>query len=244
MCYMRSDFALVHLDGYIYAMGGEDLYDRTTVERYSIEQNMWECKRSCTSSFVEPRAVAVNGRILLYGCLCTWSDASINMYTLEMYNPTTNSWQKMLSETFETPYYERKPTLAVHNSECYRIVWKLVPGVKPSLDNMSSGKINVSKIKIKERGRNHRVTATLQRDEHQVDLKCHKAFCLDGKAFVYLSDNTVMNTGIDVDHLGPEGLGKKWEVSIHLFESVVPEFTFDILKLKPEECLSASLSTI
>ena len=233
MLYARTNFALVHLDGYIYAIGGKGQHDHIVgVERYSIEQNIWESKAVCLSNLEEPRTVAVNGRILLYAGVST-SDGHINMYTLEMYNPTTNSWQKMLSETFESPFYERKPTLAVHNGECYRIVWKLAPGVNPSYDNMSSGKIAVSKIKINERGRNHRVTATLQRDEHQVDLKCHKAFCLDGKACVYLSDNTVINTGIDVDDLGPEGLGKKWEFSIHSSESIVPEFTFDILKLRP-----------
>ena len=81
--------------------------------------------------------------------------------------------------------------------------------VKPSLTNYSSGKIHVNKIKIKECGRNHHVTAMLDRYEVQVDVP---QGILKGKVFVYLSDNTVMHTGINVEDLGPEGLGKKWEV--------------------------------
>ena len=154
-----------------------------------------------------------------------------------MYNPTTNDWQELLFETYDMPNNARYPLLMVQGGECYRVVSKMPSGVKPSLTNDSSAKNHVNKIKIKEDGTNHRVTATFERDEVQVDLKCSRSssFCLDGKAFVYLSDNTVTNTGIDVEDLGPEGLGKKWVVSIHSFESVIPEFTFDILKLKPKE---------
>ena len=237
----RSEFALVHMDGFIYAIGGKGLYGDCTVsvERYSIEQNRWEDVASCKCYYRDPSAVAVNGRILLYGRVdhsFSWSDTSTNTHTLEMYNPTTNDWQKLLFETYDTAYFDKYPLLMVHGGECYRVVSKLPSRVKPSLTNYSSGKIHVSKIKIIERGRNHRVTARLERDEVQMDLKCSSAFCLDGKAFVFLYENTVMNTGIDVADLGPEGLGKKWEASyVNTSESVVPEFTFDILKLKPKE---------
>ncbi|XP_072018160.1 kelch-like protein 28 [Amphiura filiformis] len=229
----RSTFALVHLDGFLYAIGGKcnDGAIRS-VECYDISQNKWKSVASLKGYYALPKAVVLNGKILIYGEQVDFLGESLHSYMYELYDPGTNTWHKLATEKYWKPAFE-EPFVTVLNGKCYRIA-NQINKPKTQTDHLViGGRICVNKVTIKERSRNSLVTAVIGKKEKQVPLKCRNAFCLNGKVFVYLSDDVIFDTGIDVDDIGPNGLDEKWgKVSLNMFESIVT-FTFDILKLKP-----------
>ncbi|XP_072018161.1 uncharacterized protein [Amphiura filiformis] len=237
----RSEFALVHLDEFLYAVGGRSCDAPTSGRPLRYWRNKWMSVAPLTCNYGHPNAVVFNGKILMYGVEVDSSGKSLHSYSLEMYDPVNNVWQKLVSEKYLASSFE-KPMLTVQDGECYRIVHQkegtnmMEEGYE---SDESDGEINVSKITIKER-RNGRVTAVMGEQEKQV-LECSHTFCMNGKVFVFLSsDNTaIYNTGIDVEDIGEHGLDKKWR-ELYQLQNVgetecIVTFTFDILKLQPKQ---------
>ncbi|XP_072018150.1 kelch repeat and BTB domain-containing protein 2-like [Amphiura filiformis] len=236
-----SEFALVHMDGWIYAVGMGYNGPTKTVVCYNISRNHWKYAAPLTCYYKHPQVVALNGKIFMYGLEMDYSGKIVHTYSLEMYDTVNNVWQKLISEKYRTPAYA-KPVLTVQDGECYRVVHQY-DETKMTEEEMeeseADGEIHVSEITIKER-RNGQVTAVIGKKEKQVPLKYHLAFCLNGKVFVFLSDDhmSIYNTGIDVDSIGENGLDKKWKEMYVLGESEtesIVTFTFDILKLQPKQ---------
>ncbi|XP_072018722.1 kelch-like protein 26 isoform X1 [Amphiura filiformis] len=235
---VRSDFALVHLDGLLYAVGGKSYGGPVkSVECYDISENMWKSVASLTCYYGRPKAVVFNGNILMYGVEVDYFGQSLHQYSLELYDPVHNVWKKVMSEKYwKAAFHE--PILTVQDGECYRVVCQVDKEKTLEEQLESEFEMHVNKITIKERGRNGRVTAVMGKKEKQVHLKCRDAFCLNGKVFVYLAEDSTLafDTGVDVKDIGPNGLDKKWhEVTVNLSQSVVRNFTFDIMKLKPKQ---------
>ena len=114
-------FHLIHLDEFIYAIGGETdriEYPVEEVERYDINQNKWETLSSLPEGIHIISAVVFKGRILVYG---EKSKANFDRESLQMmvYRPERNEWQVTLRPTDMAD--ETDLVLFCYNNRCYQI---------------------------------------------------------------------------------------------------------------------------
>ncbi|XP_052085494.1 actin-binding protein IPP-like [Mytilus californianus] len=97
----RSDLALVALDGFIYAVGGYNEYDRelSTVERYSPEENTWTMISPMSERRTAPSAVGLNGLLYAIGGSKRMVDnpytAPVTLESVECYDPLTDIWTEL-----------------------------------------------------------------------------------------------------------------------------------------------------
>ncbi|XP_072018723.1 kelch-like protein 15 isoform X2 [Amphiura filiformis] len=180
---LLSDFALVHLDGLLYAVGGKG-YDGEpirSVECYHIGENKWKSVAPLKCDYGQPKAVVFNGNILMYGEEVDYYGTPLDSYSLQMYDPVNNVWNKVMSEKYLKSIFD-EPILTVQDGECYRVVRQIDKPKTMEEEFESEGEMHVNKIAIKERGRTGRATAVIGKKEKQVPLKCRNAFCLNGKS--------------------------------------------------------------
>ena len=133
----RSDCVLIHLDNYIYAIGGVEArieqveFETRAVERYDLSKvrydtpmferrvNPWESVEFLPASCWRPHGIVYKGRILVCGLeskaprvnyIVRSPNPTIIQYVLYIYNPYTNNWDKNLLT-------ERPSIMAMHGRQ-------------------------------------------------------------------------------------------------------------------------------
>ncbi|XP_072013826.1 uncharacterized protein [Amphiura filiformis] len=141
---------LVHLNGYIYAIGGiRDSYGgdsdsnfplefgvgsilSSDCERFDIARNKWKKIAPLPPHFAATSAIAYQGRILVYSTIYDQHDyyeyaLETKRYEIWVYNPNKNEWQSKFSESDNTTDKLTQPVLVVHKDQCYRVVFRIIP---------------------------------------------------------------------------------------------------------------------
>ena len=131
MHHKRHNFALVYLDGFVYAIGGEwykQLYGRfahgvyANVERYSIAHDKWEVLPPMPHACMSPSTAALSGKIYVYGR----KEYSADEYILQVFTPSTSAdgtWNVILQEKFDRLIDVYKPVLTQQNGKVYRVAY-------------------------------------------------------------------------------------------------------------------------
>ena len=128
----RSHFSLVHLDGFIYAIGGHSSdYDASvTVERFNLANQTWDHNYTLPEPLAETTAVVYSGKLLVYGLkLVDVPEDEVNMFTyiLLCFDPVRQEWSKLLEESRPVATIATKMDssdtgiLIVQNGSCYRV---------------------------------------------------------------------------------------------------------------------------
>ncbi|XP_072050406.1 kelch-like protein 26 isoform X2 [Amphiura filiformis] len=131
----RSRFSMVHLAGYIYAIGGkEDRDDRfqQKVERYELETQEWEEVPSLPVALRTTSSVVYQNIILVYGISVTHTMGIGRQGSLFAFDPVRNTWISLTSEfvpinrELENGMWANPrlhPALVIEKGECYRILY-------------------------------------------------------------------------------------------------------------------------
>jgi len=83
---VRCEFPAVLLDGFIYAVGGQDEKSvNKTVERYNVETNTWEFVAELKEGRHWHAACAYKGKLY---AISNWSKST----SVEQYDPIANEW--------------------------------------------------------------------------------------------------------------------------------------------------------
>ncbi|XP_072028181.1 kelch-like protein 15 [Amphiura filiformis] len=118
----RRGFSIVHLDGFLYVIGGgnNECYNGLRdVERYDISKNEWQPVASI------PVSVEYVSSVLAYeGRLLACCEGEV-LSSILMYNPVTNTWQVALEEPMAQRNAARPPALIIHKDLCYRVTYRL-----------------------------------------------------------------------------------------------------------------------
>ncbi|KAF0696650.1 Aste57867_12631 [Aphanomyces stellatus] len=89
MLHARSYLGVVHLDGYIYAIGGfNGMRHFDCVERFSLAKGTWEHVAPMRRRRSGLSAVVAHGRIFAMGGF----DGETHLHSVETYDPTTGEW--------------------------------------------------------------------------------------------------------------------------------------------------------
>ena len=131
MSQSRHSLALVHQDGFIYAIGGQSdvvggLFGKRgtsdhpllDLERYDIAQNCWVNLTPMPFACHEISAVAFKSKILVSGLqspIYGWA----NKRLLMTYSLDTDKWDFITEDVGKT---DLVPMLFVHNNRCYRVL--------------------------------------------------------------------------------------------------------------------------
>ena len=120
-CRYGTTFHLIHLDGFIYAIGGETgniEYPEEEVERYDINQKKWETLSSLPKGIHTISAVLFKGSILVYG---EKDKSNFNRESLQMmvYRPEQDEWQVTHRPTDIAD--KTDPLLFCYNDQCYQV---------------------------------------------------------------------------------------------------------------------------
>ncbi|XP_072036701.1 uncharacterized protein [Amphiura filiformis] len=96
----RKAFPMVHLDGYLYAIGGEDNESEAMkeAERFSFKDKKWEKIADLPVPCYYACATVYKGKILVYGSQPVPNAKTPAQHDLQMYDPATNQWQTLLTE--------------------------------------------------------------------------------------------------------------------------------------------------
>ncbi|XP_072045203.1 kelch-like protein 30 [Amphiura filiformis] len=137
MTHARSRFALVHHDGYLYAIGGiqqiaaENRYLKS-VERFNLSTQTWDCIYTLPVPMAYTSAAIVEGKILVYGL--KGRVGKEDEFWLVGFDPLTQKWTDIVHERHpvqETEYAWKRNApdniLVVHDSACYRVTYEEVP---------------------------------------------------------------------------------------------------------------------
>ncbi|XP_072030359.1 kelch-like protein 15 [Amphiura filiformis] len=121
----RCQFALVHHNGYIYAIGGSSANDLIRdVECYNLVNKEWEHLPPLLKEgyMGKSSAVSFRGKIFVYAA----ESRKINgmkyaTHNLQVFDPETRSWHVPLTEQHNQGSFPA--ALVVHNDTCYRVVY-------------------------------------------------------------------------------------------------------------------------
>ncbi|XP_072037553.1 uncharacterized protein [Amphiura filiformis] len=124
----RANFAIVHMDDFVYAIGGKQNHSvLSSVECYSLVQESWQSIAPLAVGVTDPSAITYKGKILVYG-LKSWYSG----YVLQIFSPHKTgsnpggNWsialddQKHAARSTNTPKY----VLTVQNDKVYRITYE------------------------------------------------------------------------------------------------------------------------
>ncbi|XP_072015316.1 kelch-like protein 35 [Amphiura filiformis] len=91
----RCKFTMLHLDGCIYAIGGEDDQEDSVsaVERYDIAEKKWEALAPLPKGLQLACAVVYEGKILVQGELSDPDDKQKHFACILVYDPSKNEWK-------------------------------------------------------------------------------------------------------------------------------------------------------
>ena len=180
MLQAREHFTMVHLDGFIYAVGNVETdqpgeqQQKCSAERYNMAKEKWEILPDLPGDCYWPTAVGYDGKLLVYGP--QESEDSIRQpvtYSLMVFYPKIHCWKTVWRE--ERISGVRQSLLAVEDAMCYEI--RFGNEIKPNVTLME---MDLDRSK-----------PTLQfGDEEDQDL-CSSDYhevCINGQFFVIVFD--------------------------------------------------------
>lgn len=90
----RMEFAVILLDGYIYAIGGDELSKTPgrTAERYDPTNDQWDEIAIMTTPRKRHNGVAFDGNIYIFGGI-DYNASPTQHTSIERYDPTDNKWE-------------------------------------------------------------------------------------------------------------------------------------------------------
>ena len=126
----RHSLALVHLEGFIYAIGGQNslsilpLHD---LQRYDIVNQCWLDLAPMPAGCHKISAVTFKNKILIFGV--TGYD-----HVLMMYSPASDKWDVLEAGNVEAEIGvnvtdDLIPILIIHRNQCYKILYKYITGI-------------------------------------------------------------------------------------------------------------------
>ena len=229
----RSRFAMVYMDGYIYAIGGQNQNKKwmCAVERFDMIQSKWQIVASLDFPIKQPAAVAYNGKLVVLGI-----DYDSTLHVL-LFHPNQNQWT-----IHGSSYYPQCSVVLpmIHSNTCYQVgfrsvqskvdptkEWKFSPEVIPYVCNFDTNtKPDDASVEISE------VDGAGQEDQKFIPESHIPTFRIEDKVFV-MANGHIESTGIlitadqvydvDVD---------AWSRLYHGIEgAAVTSFVFDFLGL-------------
>ena len=229
----RDYCSLIHLDGFIYAIGGTekrpDEFFSTPIksaERYNMEVGKWEMLPDMPEECFTPSVVTFKSKILVYGPLrMEPHNGEPSSYTLMMFCPQTLSWTSLWSCQTMSGFIPS--LLTVYQDTCYEVRYE---------DDGPRGKhkpkVRALHLKFGNEG------TTIDFGEHQSqELTSHyHQFCINGRLFVVVSlFDYIYDTGVvlSVDNANSQ-IHKNWSRAKDIggFDKSVVSFTFDKLALE------------
>ncbi len=126
----RANFSLVHMNKFVYAIG-----DGSIVERYSLEQKLWQSIAPLSTAMYNTSAVVYQGKILVYGKTSpSWSSEKTDKYILQVFTPDETASRGTWSIALDNQQHKYKVSrsifdytprhvgiLTVQNDKVYRI---------------------------------------------------------------------------------------------------------------------------
>ena len=113
----RSKFAMLHMDGHVYVVGGlnQDNQWMCAVERFHMAQCKWQIVTSLETPIKNPLAVAYNGKLLVLGL-----DFDSRLQIL-VFHPKENKWT-----SHGSVYYPqcRAVVPMVYKDTCYQLTFR------------------------------------------------------------------------------------------------------------------------
>ncbi|XP_072036698.1 uncharacterized protein [Amphiura filiformis] len=108
----RRSFPMVHLDDYLYAIGGEDdgYKAMKEAERFSFKDKKWEKIADLPVPCYYACATVYKGKILVYGSQPIRDPDTPAQHNLQMYDPATNQWENLLTEQHVISKYKKDNT--------------------------------------------------------------------------------------------------------------------------------------
>ncbi|XP_072027785.1 kelch-like protein 28 [Amphiura filiformis] len=228
----RRGFSIVHLDGFLYVIGGgnNECYNGLRdVERYDIGKKQWQPVASIPVSVRYVSSVlAYKGKLLA----CCEGDGS----SILMYNPATNAWQVALEEPKADRSFARPPSLFIHKDLCYRVTYKLsgVSVVDFLLSDVFPSVPVVNKLEVNIQNDKANIVVGEEVKQDHIPPTRVGAFRMEDQVFINLY-GFVRDTGV---RISPD---QSSDVNLSRFASFVTEeedsnmvyFTFNPKKLKP-----------
>ena len=176
MKYARCRFALVHHDGFLYAVGGTQEKSTTTLiedhliqlgllqldpqqepdetrylntaERFNLATQEWDKVYTLPMPLTHTCAVVVEGKILVYG-LKEQVDEECE-YWLIGFDPISQKWTKFVQEKYTVKGYKApRSALVVHDGTCYRVKYEHVPKPTERYPGKSIQLPHVNQINLK-----------------------------------------------------------------------------------------------
>ncbi|XP_072037327.1 uncharacterized protein [Amphiura filiformis] len=107
---IRNSFPMVYLDGYLYAIGGEDedYCAIKDVDRYSFKDKTWEKITDLPVPCYYASATVYKGKILVYGSQPVPDSDTLAEHNLQMYDPATKQWKTLLTEHHKVEKFKKE----------------------------------------------------------------------------------------------------------------------------------------
>ena len=217
---------IVYLDDFMYLISDQH------VERYNLAEQQWEVLPSFSISFYKcTSAVAYEGNVLV----CGIGDTGTVTHFIHQYNPSTNTWQILLSQR-EPPHVNQypRPVLFEYQGQVYRVTFKKNGQFGDSLFNNDIPVVD--KLNIQSRHIDGNVLVETVNQDLVAGSKIEHAFCIQDQVFVE-SKGFVLLTGLKMNHgvADDPALERIWVDFIgHMYarDAInIVSFTFDKKKL-------------
>ena len=131
----RSCFSMVHLDGYIYVIGGKgglSSRHQQNVERFNLQSGVWEEVPNLPVALRLFCAVAYKNVLLVYGIRVINTMGIGRQGSLFAYDPARSTWTSLASEFLPINRElengliinpQLPPALVIEEGECYRVIY-------------------------------------------------------------------------------------------------------------------------
>ena len=127
MTVARERCHLVHMSGYIYALGGVNHFSHNflnCVERFDLNGNVWESVAPLPTKFCHISAVVYQGQLLIYGAPEYKASPGRVRHTLLTYHVSMNRWEVLMTGLHYLSIGWPRSALLVEDGICYRIVYE------------------------------------------------------------------------------------------------------------------------
>ena len=199
----RKSAALVHMDGFVYAIGGIGRSGPLKhVECYSLANKSWYHAGFVAMEVIDPSVVVFKGKILMYGQRSNLPDT----FVLQMYNvnnkpcrggssgaaassgsPRKGTWSILLEDKLSgvsTGYL--KPALTVQDGKCYRVLYEVVPSNEDSSPAKVKYRARVNEIMCDFDSKVPAASIGTEAKQHEDLMKCvigGVTFCINDALF-------------------------------------------------------------
>ena len=235
---VSRSFPLVHLDGFIYVIGGYDEYFEFLQdgERFDLARQEWQELPSFPEGFQfeELSTMSFNGKILVYGGVVEDSEAvDILSYVLLVYDPNTNIWHTALTEDRVSNVTLEGPVIFVYKETLYRVMYKRHSDDSVELEDILL-EPTVHMLKMQSLRNTVRVSVMEEISQEHVPVNTAGAFRIQDDVFVNL-EGFIHKTNIKInqDQMADVDL-RMWRktksMESYFEHSNVTNFTFDLKK--------------